>query len=193
MSDIGNTVENANAINKLTTEQAKLVEDNYRLIYYVINKMGVSIGEDEDWYGIAACGLCKAAQTYNPNAGFTFSTYAIKVMCNEMKMAFRKCVSKSRVPRDLVSSYNQQVATDADVDSEFIDIMASSENVEYKVLSKLAIERTKEKVSPRVAKMLSYLAMGYTNERVGDIMGCSHNYVEKMKIKFRELYKEEFY
>ena len=46
----------------MTEEQRKLVEDNHNLIYSFLQKYHLTIDE---YYGLAAIGLCKAGKTYN--------------------------------------------------------------------------------------------------------------------------------
>ena len=58
----------------LTATQKKLVEDNEKLIWYTLYKYNYRPARD--WYGIAAIGLCKAAQAYNP-AKSTFAYVAV--------------------------------------------------------------------------------------------------------------------
>lgn len=64
---------------RLTEEQRKMVEDNYGLIYTALKKCCLQY-EYEDYYGVAAEGLCNAVRTYDPNRGVKFSTYAMKCM-----------------------------------------------------------------------------------------------------------------
>ena len=72
----------------LTEPQKKLVEDNEKLIYYGINKYGY--GDIERFYGAAAVGLCRAAETYQTSKGTKFSTYALRCIRNEIYMECRK-------------------------------------------------------------------------------------------------------
>lgn len=83
----------------MTTEQEKLVEENLRLVDFVIRRKFPrwrEIGEYEDVQQTGRIGLCKAAQTYDPGKGPTFSTYAAKCIRNELKMALRSVNALSR-------------------------------------------------------------------------------------------------
>ena len=71
---------------QLSTEQRKLVEENHNLIYAVIHRLNLSV---EDYYDIAAIGLCKAAIKYDSERGM-FSTFAFSVIRNEILMDKRK-------------------------------------------------------------------------------------------------------
>jgi len=92
---------------KLNEEQQKLVEDNYKLIYFFLKKYNL---DNEDWYDIAAIGLCKAAKAYKPGAT-KFSTYAMVVMLNEIKIEKRKKLYKQKSKE---ISYNIPLAKSKD-------------------------------------------------------------------------------
>ena len=65
----------------LTNAQQELAAANHNLIYAVLNKHNLP---EEDYYDIAAIGLCMAASTYDASKGAAFSTYAYRVIANEV-------------------------------------------------------------------------------------------------------------
>lgn len=76
----------------MTPEQLRLVEDNIPLVGYIVGKNyrnAPQLGEFDDIIQIGSIGLCKAAETYRPDKGFKFSTYAGRCIRNEIKMALR--------------------------------------------------------------------------------------------------------
>lgn len=81
------------SVKALTPEQQKLVEDNHNLIYHILRKMNLS---DDEFYGIAAIGLCKAAMSYGKSNKVVFSTYAHHVMHAEIKNEFIRLGAKKR-------------------------------------------------------------------------------------------------
>lgn len=99
----------------MTTEQEKLVEGNLRLVDFVIRRKFPrwrEIGEYEDVQQIGRIGLCKAAQTYDPDKGRMFSTYAAKCVCNELKMALRSVNAPSREREDRTISLYSLIGED---------------------------------------------------------------------------------
>lgn len=67
-------------MDKLTPEQAELVEANMGLVYYVLYKQfGRLVKKDgiDDWAQVGFLGLCSAALRYSPEQGTKFSTYAV--------------------------------------------------------------------------------------------------------------------
>jgi len=78
----------------LDEQRQKLAEDNERLIYSFLNKMNLK--DYSEYYGMAAVGLCRAAESWNPDKA-AFSTYAFLCMRYEIFRHFRhkriSCVS----------------------------------------------------------------------------------------------------
>lgn len=76
----------------LSPAQRKLVIDNKRLIGYykgLHNTRDFNNVPKEDVENILAEGLCRAAKKYNPKLGFSFATYALKVMRNWLIRSLR--------------------------------------------------------------------------------------------------------
>ena len=61
----------------------KMFIDNQKLIYFVINKMGIKYNFQE-CYDAGEIGLIKAMKTFDESKGFKFSSYAIKFVKNEI-------------------------------------------------------------------------------------------------------------
>lgn len=95
----------------LTEEQRQLVSDNHQLIFGAAHKYGINLDEHYDTLAIA---LCKAAQSFNPNAGFTFATYAYKAMEREYIKYFRQQGRQKIIPDGLIQSANEPVTRDPD-------------------------------------------------------------------------------
>ena len=56
----------------------QLVEDNIKLVYFVIHKLGLKL--DDDLVSEGKVALIIAARGYNPDKGVKFSTYATKTI-----------------------------------------------------------------------------------------------------------------
>jgi RNA polymerase sigma factor (sigma-70 family) len=95
----------------LSKDQQDLASDNHKLIYSFAKQMGLDI---EEYYGLLAIGLCKAAKTYDPNRGFTFSTYAYITMRNECYMYWRHMKNICHIPEELIFSYNTPLGDETD-------------------------------------------------------------------------------
>ena len=72
----------------MTEEQQRLVEDNIGLAHHVVwnfKSTGVVL-ELDDLRSLAYLGLVKAAIKFDKDRGCTFSTFAVQVMTNEIRL-----------------------------------------------------------------------------------------------------------
>lgn len=78
----------------LNEEQKKLVEENHKLIWFVINKY--HLNADEYW-DILAIALCKAAKRFNPSKNIKFSTFATHCITMAAFGELRKSLKKPKI------------------------------------------------------------------------------------------------
>lgn len=74
----------------LNDTQRKLAEENIRLAYWYAHQMKSIPLELEERISLAALGLVKAVEKYDPARGANFAAYARKVMHDEILLSFRK-------------------------------------------------------------------------------------------------------
>ena len=67
----------------------KLVEENVGLVHSCANRFRGRGVEYDDLYGAGCVGLVKAAEGFDENLGFAFSTYAVPAILGEIKRIFR--------------------------------------------------------------------------------------------------------
>jgi RNA polymerase sporulation-specific sigma factor len=67
----------------------ELILHNMRLVAHVAKKYGNAEEDQEDLISIGTIGLIKAADSFRPDYGSRFATYAIRCIDNEMLMYFR--------------------------------------------------------------------------------------------------------
>lgn len=83
-------------------ERARLEEElasrHFRLVYVVVNNYRNSILGVDEVESAATYGLLKAIRKYKHDLGFTFSTYAVRVMKNEVWRLYRKTKKAETVP-----------------------------------------------------------------------------------------------
>lgn len=77
---------------KLNRETEQLVLNNQKLVYYLVNKMGINPNSQDydDIVSIGTMGLIKAAISFDSSKNTTFATYASRCINNEIFMHFRK-------------------------------------------------------------------------------------------------------
>lgn len=82
----------------MTEKEIRLVEENVPLAGYVAKRWVKQAGiEWEDALSAAEYGLVKAAMSFEEERGFCFSTYAVSVMENEIRMELRKRNRRKKV------------------------------------------------------------------------------------------------
>lgn len=159
----------------MTAEELYLA--NERLAHWVLAKYYSRRQMDEDLQQVARLGLWKACVGFKESSGFTFSSYASRVMLNELSNYFRDA---SRTYRDNYSdiSINTIVSDDGttlemalpgDMDVQFMDL-----NGFWKSLT------SKEK------KIVKMLMNGLTNREIGKIMGVSNQRISEIRLKAKQ-------
>lgn len=89
---------------KLTSEQAKLVEENHNLIYSYAHTHKLDL---EEWYGVLALALCYAASTFTPDKS-NLSTWYYVVAGHRVACAYRDKQAKKRIPKSLTVSLSDE-------------------------------------------------------------------------------------
>ena len=109
-----------------------MFENNKGLVWKVIKNMHIYATKDmelEDYFQIGSLGLLKAIDTFDPNKGSNFSTYAYRCIQNEIKLYFKHSNSNHCKINMEATSYNQQVKGQTDY-MEIIDSVVDSSSLE---------------------------------------------------------------
>lgn len=69
-------------------------EENKKLVYYIINRYYPAYLHNEDIEQTCLLALWKACSNYNESSNYKFSTYASRVILNEIRMQYRDCEAK---------------------------------------------------------------------------------------------------
>ena len=103
-----------NVEKKNETAKKQMIEDNIGLIHMVLKRFSGRGYEMEDLFQIGAIGLMKAVERFDPNLGYSFSTYAVPVIIGEIRRFLRDdgLVHISRKIKDdlrLVAKSSEQI------------------------------------------------------------------------------------
>ena len=119
-------------------EQERLVLENQKLVYHVVNKLKVKHNEYEDMISIGTVGLIKAAITFDESKKIKFPTYACNCIRNEVLMYLRANKSHAK---------NLSIDSPISIDNEgneltFVDLL-SGNNGEFleTILERESLER----------------------------------------------------
>lgn len=152
----------------LTKEQQELVEKNHNLIYYALNKFSVP---KEEYYGICAIGLCKAACTYNSQAS-RFSTYALSVILNEIRMGKRQERKQAKLN---YISMDEEWANTKEGSVTLHEILSTKMDVEDEIIS----FKLPDILTPDEMRVVKYLYMDYKQKEIAEIIGVCQPVVSR--------------
>lgn len=167
---------------KLNAEQCKLVENNIPLIYYIAKKYPSFPIEEE--IGRLHIALCKAALSFDVEKKIKFSTYAGKIITNEILIYFRKMNKPTN--KDVISIYTElQGHDDSDKHLHIIDTISSGNLEDTLIYFDLQKELTEMEYS---ACMLSI--DGYKQEIIAEKLNLSQSYVSRVLKKAEKKLKK---
>jgi len=163
-----------------------LIEHNLRLVAHIVKKYYSQGQNQEDLISIGTIGLIKAIDSFDPENGARFATYAGKCLQNEILMYFRaqkKCSQE-------VSIYD---TIDVDKDGNpltYMDIVAVddtiAEDIYQKISSSLAMKYIYHALEPRERQII-VLRYGLSNRpaitqrEIAAKLGISRSYVSRLE------------
>lgn len=150
----------------MTDEQRKLAEDNHNLIYAYLLRRGL---DQDEYYGIAATGLCKAAMTYKPGK-YTFATYAYSCMRSEIAHYFTTQKRPCRFP-PIPLAHLDAPLKDNDPDSHTLTDMLASETD----FTGAEVAEIVARLSTQCQKYLRLYLMGYSKYEICKMTNRSPN------------------
>lgn len=186
----------------MTEEQMKLVQDNIRFPYYMVNKYFSNVSnlpasaDKEDLYQVACVAMAKAAKKYEVNKG-KFTNFAGLVIMNDIRMFLRyNAIDSSYGGRNkyYIDSLDEPVGTDKDgnvaVRAEFIpsDVDVAQDIVDEQHTAK-AFKIFWGNLSDRDKRILSLKAAGLRQDQICVKIGLSQSYVSRIIIALREKLK----
>lgn len=160
----------------LTEPQKQLVEDNEKLIYYGIKKY--AYGDIEKFYGAAAVGLCRAAETYQAGKGTKFSTYALRCICTEIHMEYRKIKSQKRfncLSLEQNYKYNKSDGSTHSIDPKADDLIEPFEDscAAHEIYSKTEL-------ADKQKKAFNLWLAGHKQREIAQLMGLTQSEVSRL-------------
>ena len=169
----------------MTREAQRLVEDNHNLIYKFLRNHNL----EDDWYDVAAIGLCKAANNYNSDK-YEFSTYAYRCMYTTIMIEKRKENTMRRIPQNQIVYYENQVSEESkDNDTSiFLNYIPSKQDIENETISVLSLKNIENKLDGNKKKVFLLLREGYTQCEISKIIGISQQRISKIKHEIAEKY-----
>ena len=173
----------------------KLVKHNLRLVAHVVKKYYQSSVEQEDLMSIGTIGLIKAVQSFSPEKGIKFSTYASKCVQNEVLMQLRKIHGNDNIVylEESIDTENQNgKLTLKDSLQDDFELHEYCENRELKDnLLKMVMEKLNSR--ERQIIVMRYGLMGnmpQTQQQVCETLNISRSYVSRLEKRAVEILRE---
>ena len=164
---------------KLTEEQQQLVLDNYNLIYSCLRRLN-TVGED--YQSVAALALCKAAGTFDPTKGFTFSTYACSVINNDLKAEFRHNDKIAKLPA--ISLSTEVILSDETIGTIEDTIGIVDSKLESSELAMDITSRIK-RLNIQELEVLYYYILGYTQSDMVSLMNVTRQRISIIAMRLK--------
>ena len=173
-----------------------LIERNLRLVAHIAKKYYNSGCDNDDIISIGTIGLIKAIDSFNPQNGARFATYAGKCLQNEILMYFR-----SQKKLSLETSLSDAVEIDKDGNPlTYMDIISCedtiAEDIDFKIKSKKMLSAIKNKLDEREREIIT-LRYGLcdgcaplTQREVAQKLGISRSYVSRIEKSTLQKLKE---
>ena len=163
-----------------------LIERNLRLVAHIAKKYSLSGFDGDDLISIGTIGLIKAIDSFHPESGTRFATYAGKCLQNEILMFFR-----SQKKRALECSLNDAVETDKDGNPlTYLDIICTEDDIAEQIDLKIKIEKMMKGIASVLTpteKQILVLRYGLcgtkpvTQREVAQTLGISRSYVSRLE------------
>lgn len=155
----------------------QLIEDNMKLVTYIIQKYYPTFLSDEDIFQCGMVGLCKAANTFDESKS-TFSTYASKCIINEIRIEFCK-----RAKHQDVFSLDYEYSNGTNDNVTLKDMIVGQDDVDCRP------SVIYQRLNPIERKILDYKIKGMTATEIAPLIGCSKQNVSKKIRKIKSKIK----
>lgn len=159
----------------------KLVEDNLKLVYYVVSREFPDLLKDEDVIQVGNLGLVKAAQKFDYTRNGKFSTYAY----SRIKYEIMHHLKRERKHNGVVSLSTPISAEDDDIVLE--DTIPDPYDKIDEVVVKEKYGRLLGMLTEREFTILKLKEQGYKTQYIADYLGVSK---QRVSWQMRNIYRK---
>lgn len=152
--------------------------------------------DENDYISAGFYAFYKAIMSFEPEKGYTFSTYAYPVITNELKTVnIRNSTIQKKFESNIESLDSPKTITDGDgviKDIDFINEIIDDEfkDSDAKLNIDILVDKIQELLTPRSFDMFKMLSMGYTHEMIGKKYGITGVAVDKQLVQDRKYLKK---
>ena len=166
--------------------RSKLILHNLRLVAHIVKKYYPTQKDQDDLISIGSIGLVKAVDSFSPQKGAKFATYAAKCIQNEILMHFR---SQKKLCAEV--SINETIDVDRDGNPlTYTDILCSDENISEEIGRKVQTDRLLGLIdcllTPRERQIIIlryglYGKEAVTQREIAAMLKISRSYVSRLE------------
>lgn len=162
------------------SEYAKeqVVLGNIGLVGMVLKRLNLNM-QDEDLFSAGIIGLVKSVNSYDLDKGFKFSTYAPRVIRNEILMSLRK----KTVP--VAFSLDESFFMDDEDSVPYSEMIADDKDFVEEILFQHSIASNLMGLSDRERRIIEMRIRGNKQREIGEVLGISQRRVSKIINKLR--------
>lgn len=156
-------------------EMERKLKENERLVHYILGKYYPTVQYDEDVIQCGMIGLWIALKNFDESKGYKFSTYANRVICNEIGKHFRIYNKQHRIPttsiHEPISLSNQH----GDESLTVADMISDTSNLEDQVISSTAFSKAIDDFvcNERDKDILKLYYKGFSQKEIAEIINLS--------------------
>ncbi len=164
----------------------KLILHNLRLVSHIVRKYYSTAPDSEDLVSIGTIGLIKAVDTFNPENGTRFATYAAKCIQNEILMHFR---ARKKLAGEI--SINETIDIDRDGNPlTYLDVICCEEDVAEEIDKRMNAQKMLQCIDTVLtARERQIIMMRYglgtfpaqTQREIAKALGISRSYVSRIE------------
>ncbi len=173
----------------------KLILHNLRLVSHIVRKYYSTAKSQEDLVSIGTIGLVKAVDTFHPENGARFATYAARCIQNEILMHFR---AQKKLSAEV--SINETIDIDRDGNPlTYMDVICADEDIAEEVDRKILTGRMLHLLDVALSKreqqiiMMRYGIGGahpMTQREIAARLNISRSYVSRLEKSALQKLKE---
>ena len=168
------------------TARDRLIEHNLRLVAHICRKYYSPTNDQDDMLSVGTIGLIKAVDSFSPDKGTRFSSYAARCIENECLMSLR---AARKTAQDV--SISEPIDTDKHGNElTLLDVISCEDTIADDLDLRLKCERLRE-VVPRVleGRELEIIRLRYglggcrvmTQREIAAQMGLSRSYISRIE------------
>jgi RNA polymerase sporulation-specific sigma factor len=158
---------------------------NYGIVFFVMQRLGIP-AFDEDMFQIGSIGLLKAIDTFDASKG-CFSTYAFRLVRNELLMAFRK--SKRSVMAAFSLDDNADIGSGESV--PYAEMIADGKDYEENAVNFMLAQQIFEMLGSREKHIFTmFFVENRTQSEISKALGISQPHVSRIISSMKKSGKE---